>query len=88
MNTATPSSALKKRHCAVAYHRVREAVAARIIRFCHIDTQIYVADILTKPLPNPVFHHLVKPLLFRSPGEQRWPEKVEVDDSPNPNQED
>ena len=62
-------------------------VAARIIRFCHIDTQINVADVLTKPIPNPVFHHLVKPLLFRNPGEPRWPEVEKLDDSPHQNQE-
>ena len=28
MNTTIPSSALKKKHCAVAYHQVCEAVAA------------------------------------------------------------
>ena len=52
MNTTIPSSALKKKHCAVAYHRVREAVAARIVRFCHIDTRLNIADILTKPLAH------------------------------------
>ena len=66
LNTTIPSSALKKKHCAVAYHRVREAVVARIIRFCHIDTQINVADVLTKPLPNPVFHHLVNLCYFET----------------------
>lgn len=72
LNTTVPSSALKKKHCAIAYHRVREAVAARIIRFCHIDTQLNIADVLTKPLPNPIFHFLVKPMLFRNPGDSRW----------------
>ena len=72
LNTTVPSSALKKKHCAIAYHRVREAVAARIIRFCHIDTQLNIADVLTKPLSNPIFHFLVKPMLFRNPGDSRW----------------
>ena len=73
INTTIPSSALKKKHQMVAYHRVREAVAARLIRFCHIESSRNVADVLTKPLPNPVFHHLIKPFLFRNPGDQRWP---------------
>ena len=73
LNTTIPSSALKKKHQMIAYHRIREAVAARIIRFCHIDSSINIADVLTKPLANPTFHHLVKPMLFRNPGEQRWP---------------
>jgi hypothetical protein len=33
LNTTVPSSALKKKHNAIAYHRVREAIAARIMRF-------------------------------------------------------
>ena len=82
VNTTIPSSALKKKHQMVAYHRVREAVAARLIRFCHIESSRNVADVLTKPLPNPVFHHLIKPFLFRNPGEQRWPMLLsEVQDS-------
>ena len=73
INTTIPSSALKKKHNAIAYHRVREAVAARLIRFCHIDTSQNIADVLTKPLSGPQFHHLVKPLLFRNPGEPTLP---------------
>ena len=38
INTTIPSSVLKKKHCAIAYHRTREAVAARAIRFCHCET--------------------------------------------------
>ena len=85
VNTTIPSSVLKKKHCAIAYHRTREAVAARAIRFCHIDSKINVADVLTKPLPNSTFHSLIKPFLFRSPGGKRWPqvpeegEEVKVD---------
>ena len=73
INTTIPSSTLKKKICAIAYHRVREAVAARIIRFCHIESHQNIADILTKPLGNPIFHHLVNPIVFRTPGEDRWP---------------
>ena len=52
LNTTIPSSALKKKHNAIAYHRVRGTIAARIICFCHIDTQVNLADIFTKPLGN------------------------------------
>ena len=69
INTTIPSSALKKKHNAIAYHRVHEAVAVRLIRFCHIDSKINVADVLTKPLDNQSFHHLIRPFLFRNPGE-------------------
>jgi hypothetical protein len=33
LNTTFPSSVLKKKHNAIAYHREREAIAARIMRF-------------------------------------------------------
>ena len=33
LNTSVPSSVLKKKHNAIAYHRVREAIAAKILRF-------------------------------------------------------
>ena len=36
LNTTVPSSVLKKKHHACAYHRVREAIAAKIIIFRHI----------------------------------------------------
>ena len=73
LNTTLPSSTLKKKNCAIAYHSVREAVAARIIRFCHIESHQNIVDVLTKPLANPIFHHLVNPIVFRTPGEDRWP---------------
>jgi hypothetical protein len=31
LNAATPTSVLKKKHNAIAYHKVREAVAANIV---------------------------------------------------------
>ena len=78
INTTIPSSALKKKHNAIAYHHVLEAIAARLIRFCHIDSKINVADVLTKPLDNQSFHHLIRPFLFRNPGEPRWPPENKV----------
>ena len=35
-NTTLPSSTLKKKHNAIAYHKVREAVAAGIIKVAHV----------------------------------------------------
>lgn len=67
LSTSTPSSVLKKKHNAIAYHRVREALAAGILIFSHIRSEENLADILTKPLGNQRFHELVKPILFRNP---------------------
>ena len=67
LNATVPSSVLKKKHHACAYHRVREAIAAKIIVFKHIKSTENFADVLTKPLGGQEFHNLVKPHLFRNP---------------------
>ena len=46
-------------------HRIREAVAGKIIDFAYISSQNNFADILTKPLSIQAHHHLTKPWLFR-----------------------
>ncbi len=43
-----PKSRLHKRHVLLSYHRVREAIAAKIIDFHFIESQLNPADILTK----------------------------------------
>ena len=49
-NVSLPHSTLKKKHNAIAYHRVREAVAAGSIRVAKEDGQTNLADFLTKVL--------------------------------------
>ena len=68
LNTTLPSSMLKKKHQAIAYHAVRTAQACRIISFEHCRSEDNWADILTKPLPPIKLHKLVKPLLFLRSG--------------------
>ena len=48
LNSAVPSSLLKKKHIAIAYHKTREAVAAGII--CPLKTkgEWNYADVCTK----------------------------------------
>jgi hypothetical protein len=46
-----PESTLTKKHNAIAYHRVREAVASGMIRVAKEDTKTNLADPLTKQLP-------------------------------------
>ena len=65
LNTTVPSSQLKKKHNAIAYHRVREAIAAKILTLQHIPSTENIADVLTKPLPVNTFYHLLEPVLFR-----------------------
>src|SRR5687767_11161900 len=65
LNTTIPSSALKKKHQACNYHKVRESIAAGFIRYGHIRSEKNVADLLTKPLPSIVFHRLCSKYIFR-----------------------
>jgi hypothetical protein len=67
LKNTVPSSVLKKKHKAIAYHHVREAIAARIMRFGYIKNEENVSDVLTKPLSNEKFHYLMKSWLFRVP---------------------
>jgi hypothetical protein len=53
-----------KRRNALAYHRVREAIAAGIIEFLHIPGIQNPADILTKFLPYTTMWPLIEPILF------------------------
>jgi hypothetical protein len=65
LNTTVPSSVLKKKHNTITNHRVREAIAARIMRFAYIKSEKNVSDVLTKPLSNEKCHYLMKRWLFR-----------------------
>ena len=67
LNTTFPSSQLKKKHNAVSYHRVREACAANIVTFSHIDSSDNLADLMTKSLGKATFYTLAKQVLFRVP---------------------
>jgi hypothetical protein len=40
LNTSVPSSVLKKKHNASAYHRVREAIAAKVMRFAYVKMSV------------------------------------------------
>ena len=64
-NTTLPSSTLKKKHNAIAYHKVREAVAAGIIKVAHIKSENNMADILTKPLSPQRYYNALRWMLFR-----------------------
>ena len=59
-----PHSALGKRHNALAYHYIREASAAGIIEFHHIDGDKNPADVLTKHNGFQKSWPLIQPLLF------------------------
>ena len=63
-NTSIPKSTLSKKHNAVNYHIVREAVAADVMRVGKEDTNTNLADALTKMLPYSRKRELLGCLLY------------------------
>jgi hypothetical protein len=63
LNTTVPSSQLKKKIHACAYHRIREMTTCRAIRFMHCQSILNVADVLTKPLNGVMHRRLIEPIL-------------------------
>ena len=49
-SASQPDSTLKKKHTSICYHRCREAVACRMIRFAKEGTLTNLSDLFTKPL--------------------------------------
>ena len=66
LNTTIPSSAIKKKHQACNYHKVRESIAAGYIVYKHIRSEDNLADLLTKPLGRAAFERLTSKYLFRN----------------------
>ena len=65
-NSTIPHSCLSKRHNALSYHRVREAIAAKILTFFWINGKKNPADIVSKHWAYPQVWHLLQPILFYS----------------------
>ncbi len=53
----------KKKHNAIAYHRVREAVAAGTIRIAYEPSETNLADLLTKLMTGAQLKELCKRIL-------------------------
>ena len=65
-NSIIPHSSLNKRHNALAYHRVREMISAKVLGYYWIDGKKNPADIVSKHWSYPQVWHLLKPMLFYS----------------------
>ena len=63
-NTSLPESVLTKKHNAINYHAVREAVAAGVLEVIKEDTQTNLADLFTKVLPSNRRHELLGSILY------------------------
>jgi hypothetical protein len=58
------TSVLIKKHNAISYHRVREAIAAGIVDFRWIDGDNNLADLMTKPVLRITHNRLVKRFMY------------------------
>ena len=63
-SSTIPHSTLSKRHNALAYHRVRSAIAGKFLKFCYVPSKQNTADIMTKYLPASELWPHVMTLLF------------------------
>ena len=63
-SSSIPHAKLHKRHVLLSFHRVREAIAAKILRFIHIRGTENPADILSKAWGYQQIWQLLRPLLF------------------------
>ena len=63
-SSSIPQSKLNKHHVALAYHRVQEAIANKVLEFHHIDGKLNPADMLSKYAGYQQFWPLLKSLLF------------------------
>jgi hypothetical protein len=69
-NTSIPESTLTKKHNAINYHIVREAVAMGMIRVGKEDTETNLADLLTKILSQPRREKLITRIMYLESGAQ------------------
>ena len=65
-SSTLPEAKLHKRHTLLSFHRVREAIAAKMVIFTHIDGRINPADILSKHWGHQQVWENLQPLLFWS----------------------
>jgi hypothetical protein len=71
INSTVPSLVLRKKHLSCGCHRVRECIAARILRFVYVYSTKNVADVQMKNLDSTAFHWLVDPVLWKKPLSKR-----------------
>ena len=59
-----PTFKLHKRHLILSFHRVREAIASKLLYFLHIPGVNNPADIMSKAWGHQQVWNLLQPLLF------------------------
>ena len=64
-SSTIPHGKLHKRHTALSFHRVREAIASKMVEFHHLPGSVNPADILSKHWAySDIWENSLKPLLF------------------------
>jgi hypothetical protein len=63
-SSVVPHAKLHKRHNALSFHRVREAVAAKIVDIYHLSGEYNPADILSKHWGYQTIWRILQPILF------------------------
>ena len=63
-SSTIPHGKLSKRHNALSFHRVREAIASKIVNFIHIPGTTNPADILSKHWGYSQIWNVLKSILF------------------------
>lgn len=76
-NTSIPESVLNKKHVSIAYHTVREAVAAGILRVGKEDTETNLADLFTKMLPQARRNNLLANMVYGPYIRDEWMESLQ-----------
>ena len=81
-NSTLPHSVLHKRHNALSYHRVREAIASGFLRFYHIRSECNPADLLSKHWGFVEAWPRLRPLLFWKGDTSASPDHVAPESTP------
>ena len=63
-NATLPHSTLTKRHNILAFHRVRDAIAAKLMAFYWIQSAYNLSDMLSKHWDHPTVYPMILKLLI------------------------
>ena len=63
-STTQPHSTLTKRHNILAFHIVREAIAAKLMAFYWIQSAYNISDMLSKQWDHPTVYPMILKLLI------------------------
>ena len=74
-NMSLPHSTLSKKHNAINYHAVREAVAAQILRVTKEPTESNLADLFTKVLSKQRCNSLLANIVWGPYCHEEWLEQ-------------